>query len=117
MSNRKILLIVFSLLAVISAVSAAGKRTGAVLGGYKPIKDINDPYVQEVAKFAVAKHNEEANSHLGIVRIVKGESQVVAGTNYRFLIAADDHQQYETVVYDKPWQHFRSLTYFKKVSA
>ncbi|KMT04191.1 hypothetical protein BVRB_8g184860 [Beta vulgaris subsp. vulgaris] len=112
MSTRHILLI-FSLLAVISAASAATRR-GPVLGGYRPIKDIKDPYVQEIAKFAVDEHNKEEGSHLKLVKIVKGESQVVSGTNYRLTLSADDSQKYVAVVYDKPWQHQRSLTSFEK---
>ncbi|CAO2842434.1 unnamed protein product [Amaranthus hypochondriacus] len=113
MTTRRILL-AFSLLVAISAVSASRKRD-AVVGGYRSIKDLNDPYVQDVAKFAVTEHNKEGKDHLELVKIVKGESQVVAGTNYRLTIAANDSHQYEAVVYDKPWQHYRSLTSFTPV--
>ncbi|XP_021766658.1 cysteine proteinase inhibitor 5-like [Chenopodium quinoa] len=117
MSTRTTLLVVLSLLAVIiSVASAAGLRSGTEVGGFKPIENLGDPYVQDIAKFAVKEHNEQEDSHLGIEKIVKGEEQVVAGKNYRLTIAANDSHYYETVVYDKPWAKFRSLTYFRSVS-
>ncbi|KAL2932256.1 Cysteine proteinase inhibitor 5 [Bienertia sinuspersici] len=114
MSTSQITVAIFSLIAVFSAAYA----DGAQLGGFKPIKNLNDPYIQDIAKFAVEEYNKRSpNGHrLRLVNVVKGESQVVAGTNYRLTIAANDDHQYLAVVYDRPWQHYRSLTSFNAVS-
>ncbi|MQM15186.1 hypothetical protein Taro_048125 [Colocasia esculenta] len=87
----------------------------AQVSGYQPIADIDDPYVQEIGKFAVEEHNKQAGQGLVFVRVVSGEQQVVAGTNYKLVIAAEDAgatNKYEAVVYDKPWENFRELTSF-----
>ncbi|KNA22917.1 hypothetical protein SOVF_029630 [Spinacia oleracea] len=112
MSSRHFLLLALSLLAVVSAVSASRKHGGALVGGYSPIKDVSDPYVQGVGQFAVTEYNKDQKAHLKFVKVVKGESQVVSGTNYRLFIEADDNSQYVAIVYDVPWRHQRSLTSF-----
>ncbi|KAL6542940.1 hypothetical protein OROHE_010460 [Orobanche hederae] len=60
-------------------------------GGWQPIKDPTKPSVVEIARFAVAEHNEQANAtRLEFMSVVRGETQVVAGLNYRLVIAAKD---------------------------
>ncbi|KAL2932271.1 Cysteine proteinase inhibitor 5 [Bienertia sinuspersici] len=114
MSNRHII-VILSLISVLSVAYAIG-RDGGVIKGYQPIKDLNDPYVQGIVKFAVDTYNEDGN-HIKLVKIDKGESQVVAGTNYRFTISANDTKHYLTIVYDRPWDHYRALTAFVAVPA
>ncbi|MQM02766.1 hypothetical protein Taro_035539 [Colocasia esculenta] len=90
----------------------------AHVGGYRPIEDIDDPYVQEIGKFVVEEHNKQAGQGLVFVRVVSGEQQVVSGTNYKLVVAAEDAgatNKYEAVVYDKPWENFRELTSFALV--
>nr|DAD39254.1 TPA_asm: hypothetical protein HUJ06_013577 [Nelumbo nucifera] len=54
--------------------------------GWIPIKDLSDQHIiHELAEFAVTEHNKEANSNLMPQRVIQGESQVVAGTNYRLI--------------------------------
>ncbi|KAL9237034.1 hypothetical protein vseg_011624 [Gypsophila vaccaria] len=102
--NTPALFFVVSLLAVISA-------TTAILGGYKPIGDLHDPHVQEVAMFAVTEENMITNTRLEYVGIIKGEKQVANVTNYRLVISAKDRlrgcgrgvvRNYVAVVYEKP---------------
>ena len=84
----------------------------------RPIKDLNSAKVQEVAQFAVSEHNKQANDKLQYQKVVRGHTQVVAGTNYRLVIAAKDGAvlgNYEAFVWDKPWEQFRNLTSFQKV--
>lgn len=90
-----------------------------MVGGWRQIKDLNAPEVQEAAQFAVTEYNKEAATNLEYQRVVNGETQVVAGTNYRLVIAAKDGAisgNYEAVVWVKPWAHYRNLTSFRKVS-
>ncbi|KAI6704631.1 hypothetical protein NL676_007593 [Syzygium grande] len=76
--------------------------------------------MREIAEFAVKTHNDEAKTGLEVKKVVKGETQVVAGTNYRLLIKVKDGagmKSFKAIVWDKPWEHFRSLTSFKAVPA
>ncbi|KAG0455195.1 hypothetical protein HPP92_024154 [Vanilla planifolia] len=114
-----ILFFSFISLAPVFSASAAetGVRREVFLGGWKPIKNLTDPYVQEIAHFAVAEHNKDGDPQLKLRRVVSGETQVVAGINYRLVIEAmavgGSARKYEAVVWDKPWLHFRNLTSFK----
>ncbi|KAK7245954.1 hypothetical protein RIF29_40808 [Crotalaria pallida] len=102
-------LIVLSLLLL--SISAAAR-----LGGWTPIKNINDAHVKEIADFAVAEHNKQSGEKLKLERVIKGESQVVSGKNYRLVLEANDgsaSKKYAAVVYEKPWQHYKNLTSFE----
>ncbi|KAK2977053.1 hypothetical protein RJ640_011664 [Escallonia rubra] len=95
------------------AAAMGGQKEGRV-GGWEPIKD---PKVKEIGEFAVSEHNKEAKASLKYEGVVKGETQVVSGTNYQLRIAAKDGDisgNYEAVVWDKPWNKFRQLTSFKR---
>ncbi|OIW13848.1 hypothetical protein TanjilG_31737 [Lupinus angustifolius] len=95
------------LLLSLSTISAA-----ALAGGWTPIKNINDPHVKEIADFAVTEHNKQSGEKLKLESVVKGESQVVSGTNYRLVLVASS-KNYQAVVYEKPWLHFKKLTSFE----
>lgn len=102
--------------------ASLGGGKGDLLGGWRPITDTNDSEVVEIGKFAVDQHNKEAKSQLVFRRVLKGETQVVAGTNYRLVISAADGgrrsrsgKKYLAEVWDKPWENFRNLTSFKKL--
>ncbi|KAK9715075.1 hypothetical protein RND81_06G141500 [Saponaria officinalis] len=112
--NTRAFFFILSLLAVIATASA-------IVGSYKPIPDLHDPHVQEIAKYAVSEHNKHTSAArlLEYVEIVKGESQVVAGINYRLVISAKDGggiNNFVAVVYEKPWAHYLSLTSFSTVN-
>ncbi|XP_043692776.1 uncharacterized protein LOC122643193 [Telopea speciosissima] len=64
---------------------------GRSYGGWQPLKDVNDPEVQEIGKFAVTEHNKEAKVDLQFGAVKKGEFQLVNGRNYRLLVTAKDH--------------------------
>ncbi|KAK6774886.1 hypothetical protein RDI58_025887 [Solanum bulbocastanum] len=63
---------------------------GGVAGGWTPLNDVNSPDVVAIGQFAVNEHNKEAGTKLQFQSITKGESQVVAGINYRLVINAKD---------------------------
>ncbi|KAI4296008.1 hypothetical protein L6164_035998 [Bauhinia variegata] len=107
------LLLFLLFLPLISAVG--GGRRGALVGGWTPIKDIKEPHVTEIANFAVTEHNKVSGTKLKLKEVIKGETQVVAGTNYRLVLEAKDGakiNQYQAVVWEKSWQHYRNLTSF-----
>ncbi|KAH0670244.1 hypothetical protein KY289_024737 [Solanum tuberosum] len=108
------------------ASAALGGGRGGLLSGWSFITDTNDSKVVEIGKFAVDQYNEESKSEfkskLVFKRVVKGETQVVAGTTYRLVISATDGgrrsrsgNKYLAEVWDKPWENFRNLTSFKKI--
>ncbi|XP_076920635.1 cysteine proteinase inhibitor 5-like [Bidens hawaiensis] len=88
----------------------------ALGGGWKPIPDVTDPKVVDIGKFAVDEHNKEDNASLKFIKVVKGETQVVAGMNYNLTIIAADgsvENNYVALVWDIPWAKFRKLVSFK----
>ncbi|KAK7303382.1 hypothetical protein RJT34_14286 [Clitoria ternatea] len=104
-------LVLFLSLLVLRGVESASKP-----GGWSPIKDLKDPHVVEIANYAVSEYDKRSGANLKLVKVVKGETQVVAGANYRLVLkvsggSATDN--YEAVVWEKPWLHFRNLTSFK----
>jgi hypothetical protein len=107
-----------TLLALPLLASAVGGR-GSLVGGWQPIKNVNDPHVKEIGAFAVTEYNKSSKAALKFVGVVKGETQVVAGTNYRLDVEAKDGaatKHYEAIVWEKPWENFRNLTSFKQIN-
>ncbi|GMY36707.1 cysteine proteinase inhibitor 5-like [Fagus crenata] len=106
-------------LLILSIYSTALGGRGSVVGGWQPIQDISDPHVTEIGEYAVDEYNKESKSELSFVSVVKGETQVVSGTNYRLTVAAKDGDvtnNYEAIVWEKPWESFKNLTSFKPVA-
>jgi hypothetical protein len=60
---------------------APATRTRRALAGGLSAADINDPYIQEIAKFSVAEMDKGSNAlyHRTIVRLIEARKQVVAG--------------------------------------
>ncbi|CAJ1962638.1 unnamed protein product [Sphenostylis stenocarpa] len=88
----------------------------AVLGGWRPVKDLKERHVVEIAEYAVSEYDKRSGAKLKLVSVVKGETQVVAGTNYRLVLKTKDGSainNYEAVVWEKTWLNFRNLTSFK----
>ncbi|XP_072977285.1 cysteine proteinase inhibitor 5-like [Typha angustifolia] len=114
-----LLLPLLLILASSSHVSAKHPRRALVLGGWKAIKNISDPHVQELGEYAVAEHNKAAKPGLVFEKVVKGETQVVSGVNYRLVVEAKDGGgatgEYEAVVWEKTWEGFKQLISFKPV--
>lgn len=112
MNSRAIFLLLLSFHA--SAMLPAGK--------WSPISNVKDPHVVEVGKFAVSEYDMESKSELKFVAVVSGESKVVAGTNYRLIVAVNDgvagpgaSKNYEAIVWEKQWLKSMNLTSFKPV--
>nr|DAD20296.1 TPA_asm: hypothetical protein HUJ06_021759 [Nelumbo nucifera] len=92
--------------------------SGALLGGWQPIQDVNDSHVQEIGQFAVTEYNKNAKTNLQFQKVVRGESQVVAGFNYRLILEATNKgvaNNYEAVVWEQSWTNSRNLTSFRHV--
>ncbi|KAL2341368.1 hypothetical protein Fmac_009308 [Flemingia macrophylla] len=101
---------------LVLAVGGGAALAEAIPGGWSPIKNVTEPHVVEIAKYAVREYDKRSGAKLKLVKVVKGETQVVSGTNYRLVLAAKDGSataNYQAVVWEKPWLHFRNLTSFK----
>lgn len=114
MKNLFITFFIF-FLTFISFDSSVALEEGALTGGWKSIPNVTDPLIVDIGKFAVDEHNKDDHTSLKFGKVVKGDSQVVAGTNYNLTIKAGDGKlegNYVAVVWDKPWQKFRQLVSF-----
>ena len=114
-SSKMHTLFIFLFLLFIFFNSSAALGRGAITGGWKPIRNITDSGVIDIGKFAVDEHNKNDHASLNFKKLVKGESQVVAGTQYNITVTVVDEgreNNYIALVWDKPWQKFRKLVSF-----
>ncbi|KAG7616234.1 Cysteine proteinase inhibitor 4 [Arabidopsis thaliana] len=115
MMMKSLICLSLILLPLVSVVEGLGGGGG--LGSRKPIKNVSDPDVVAVAKYAIEEHNKESKEKLVFVKVVEGTTQVVSGTKYDLKIAARDGggkiKNYEAVVVEKLWLHSKSLESFK----
>ncbi|KAL4398244.1 hypothetical protein AHAS_Ahas01G0272500 [Arachis hypogaea] len=74
----------------------------------------------DITQFTITKFNKQSGASLKLEKIIKGDTQVVSGTNYRLILSASSGfatSNYEAIVWEKPWQNFRSLTSFNPAHA
>jgi cystatin-C len=112
--------LVFLLFLLITVSSAARSVPSGGGGGWSPIDNINDPYITGIANYAVTEYDKRSGAKLKFEKVIKGESQVVAGTNYRLILSAAEgstSNNYEAVVWERVWENFRNLTSFEPVHA
>ncbi|EOA17680.1 hypothetical protein CARUB_v10006049mg [Capsella rubella] len=117
MMMKSLICLSLVLLPLVSVVE--GGLGGGGYGSQKPIKNLSDPNVVAVAKYAIAEHNKQSKESLVFVKVVEGTTQVVAGTKYDLKIAAKNGAgkvlNYEAVVVEKLWLHSKTLESFKAV--
>ncbi|KAF8028580.1 hypothetical protein BT93_E1267 [Corymbia citriodora subsp. variegata] len=80
---------------------------------WEPIKNLSDPYVQEIAEFAVKQHNEAVKTKLVLSKVVKGETVNFLGTSYKLVVEVEDGadlKSYEAVVWT--WKIIKILLWF-----
>ncbi|KAK8938280.1 Cysteine proteinase inhibitor 5 [Platanthera guangdongensis] len=90
----------------------------STVGGWSPIKNLGDPHVREIANFAVEEHDKQAGENQILIKVLRGETQIVSGVNYRLVIKVADGdalEDFEVIVWDKPWAKFRKLTSFRPI--
>jgi hypothetical protein len=111
-----------AVIALCSVAPAAAAREGPApapyitVGGWRPIKDVNDPYIQELGGWAVSEHVRQANDGLRFGEVVSGDEQVVSGMNYMLMIEATNGAgkiaTYGAAVYEQEWTKTRKLLAF-----
>ncbi|XP_022132557.1 cysteine proteinase inhibitor 6-like [Momordica charantia] len=110
------------------AVAPAVQQNDALLnvqkpGGWEPIKNINDPYVQELGRFAVMEHTHNlCGASYEFIRVVSGESQVVGGKKYCLVIEVKETiiipsmpssiKFFKAIMLDKAWEKSWALLSF-----
>ncbi|XP_075504117.1 cysteine proteinase inhibitor 5-like [Primulina tabacum] len=120
LKSRSLILAILPILVASISYEVSAALGGGRIGRWQQIKNPQDPRVLEIAKFAVEEHNKQDGAELKFVKVIKGGTQVVSGTNYRLVISAKDIgasalKNYEAVVWVKPWQKFRQLTSFVEI--
>ncbi|KAI9555404.1 hypothetical protein GHT06_017919 [Daphnia sinensis] len=95
--------------------SHGSNNSGPIGGDFSPI-DVEDAEVKEIAQFATAAIASSRNSGpLRVTKIVKAESQAVAGTNYKLTLeltqlVSEGDIVCDVVVFDQPWTDTRILS-------
>ena len=100
----KALFFVASLLLYVLSLSSLAVATQRLdlVGSYKPIKNIDEPQIQSLGEFAVNEHNKQAKTQLHFQKVISGEMQIVAGTNYNLRLTAlegTNSRTYGTLVF------------------
>ncbi|CAK9311726.1 unnamed protein product [Citrullus colocynthis] len=85
---RSLFFVVSLLLFVLMLSITATSSRLELVGGYEPIKNIEDQHIQSVGEFAVNEHNKQAKTQLKFEKVISGTLQIVAGTNYDLQLTA-----------------------------
>ncbi|CAI8601001.1 unnamed protein product [Vicia faba] len=88
---------------------------------WTPIKNISDPTVIAIARFAVSEYNDQNGAKLEFEKLIKGESQLLPRMEtqtYRLTLSAKDgssSNNYDAVVLDTMSKYSWKLISFKRV--
>uniref|UniRef100_A0ACD5YKS9 Uncharacterized protein n=1 Tax=Avena sativa TaxID=4498 RepID=A0ACD5YKS9_AVESA len=93
------------LVAIATTIYVAATPVTAIPGGWSNIKNITDPHIQELGKWAVMEHNKVDNDNLKFQKVVSGKQQIVNGVNYHLFIDAmrleGSHGTYRAVLFEE----------------
>ncbi|KAK9064541.1 hypothetical protein SSX86_015923 [Deinandra increscens subsp. villosa] len=103
------------------SVLAPRSTHDTLVADWRPIKNLSDTKVVDVAKFAVARHNFEAKTRLVFNDLVDGKIESRTRTDYNLTIAAKDGgdddddtlKNYVAIVSDMQYQDFMHLVSFR----
>jgi hypothetical protein len=92
------------------AVNTNEEILGRITGGFSTI-DVNDAYIKEIANFATSAISRNSNSeHMRLNRIIKAESQIVAGKNFKLTLELNsaideeaDSLLCDVVIFEQSW--------------
>ncbi|XVF52080.1 hypothetical protein PTKIN_Ptkin04bG0236200 [Pterospermum kingtungense] len=121
MQQKLLFVVFFATLSCLHFVFSDARTESTLVGGWQPIKDLNDTVVREVAEFAVTEYNKRTKASLKLKSVVKGETQVVSGINYKLDVettvgSGGEDEEYEAVVWEKAVGRARSLTSFEPLN-
>ncbi|KAK9069757.1 hypothetical protein SSX86_010151 [Deinandra increscens subsp. villosa] len=86
-----------------------------IVGGWKPIHNVTDPTVVDIAKFAIHEHNKRNHASLKFGKVVQGERHVGTGIMYNLVIMVAEgsaDKTYVATVWDQPSTKSRRLATF-----
>uniref|UniRef100_A0A7N1A9I3 Cystatin domain-containing protein n=1 Tax=Kalanchoe fedtschenkoi TaxID=63787 RepID=A0A7N1A9I3_KALFE len=125
--EKSTLLLIFLLACTARIVSsnqddqAEAPYLGVFISEWFPLKDICDPKIQAIAKFAVEEQGRRIgdDGQFTLVNVISGEEQIVSGINYRLILMAalknSYPRMYQTIVY-KNHNQKRELILFERIS-
>ncbi|XP_004488401.1 cysteine proteinase inhibitor A-like [Cicer arietinum] len=107
--------LVLLLLVLLTSTAA---RDLTVLGHiWIPINDVNNPYVIDLANFAVNEDDRLTGVMLQFEKVIKAEYQIeVINYMYHLVLSANNtsiSNKYEALVSVNKWDNFRNLTSFR----
>lgn len=112
-----ILALLFPLLA------AARDQNGGSAIPWKPLENITEPHVTEIANFAVTTYNLQDKKNLVFQKVTKGFYHKEVGTLYRLVIRVKNDKSaltptadYEAVVLEKRWAEYKKLVSFVQIT-
>ncbi|KAL3742269.1 hypothetical protein ACJRO7_017706 [Eucalyptus globulus] len=113
MRPQILLLTIF--LTVLPLLASAGVSRKLMAKPWEPIKDVHDPHVQAVGKFAVTAFNSKNHTDLVFKDIREGDTQADRGTKYylRLLVAKPESPCYVALVLETPRQKSLELLSFE----
>ncbi|PRQ51121.1 putative Cystatin domain-containing protein [Rosa chinensis] len=113
-----ILALLFPLLT--AAVDKSGDS--APLGAWTPLKNISDPQVTEIAKYAVKVYNSQNHKNLIFQKVIKGYYQIESGRLYKLDVRVKDEKSvqfpttdYQAIVLTRG-SFFKKLVSFRQIS-
>jgi len=116
-SGRRRAVMLFGAATALTASTAISQsaRAACLLGGWCDIKDVTEPRIQDLGKWAVTKHNLQAGSDLQFVAVTSGKEQVVKGMNYNLVIETKGSGKWVAVLFDPLPGGKRELNWFKRL--
>ena len=90
-------------LLTLSFYATAMGGTGVVLdkGGWQPIRDVKDTFIQTLGWISVTQHNKMTGPPLSFVQVFKADSRKDNGTYYRLGLTATDRlvpEKYQAII-------------------
>ncbi|XP_048140791.1 cysteine proteinase inhibitor 5-like [Rhodamnia argentea] len=108
-----LLLTIFLAVLPLAAIATVSRKPAA--GAWEPIKDVHDPHVQAIGRFAVGAFNSKHHAQLVFKDIRRGETQADHGTKYflHLLVAQPSSPCYAALVLEKPGKQPLELLSFE----
>ena len=90
-------------LLTLSLYATAMGGTGVFLdkGGWQPIRDVKDPFIQTLGWISVTQHNKRTGPPLSFVEVFKADIRKDKGTYYRVDLTAKDRlvpKKYQAII-------------------
>ena len=85
-------------IALIWGFYASANRVSAQIAGAYADTSATSKEVKRAARFAVQRHGLRTDNKVTLVSVIKAESQVVAGLNYRLVLRVSNRRRHRSTV-------------------